>query len=108
MDDRDRVLAGHGRLLAARKLGFTDIPTVRLTALSEAQLRAYVIADNRLAENAGWDQDLLALELAYITELDLEFDLTITGFETPELDILLGVPSEAPDPTGAVDVGIGA
>src|SRR5260370_22201153 len=57
--------------------------------MTEAQKRAYVIADNGLAENAGWDRDLLALELQYLSDLDLEFDATITGFDTPEIDALI-------------------
>jgi 16S rRNA G966 N2-methylase RsmD len=66
------------------------VPTIRLEHLSDAQVRAYVIADNKLAENAGWDQELLALELQGLAALDLDFDLTVTGFETPELDLLIG------------------
>jgi 16S rRNA G966 N2-methylase RsmD len=58
--------------------------------MNEAQIRAYVIADNRLAENAGWDRELLAIELQHLYELDLDFDVTITGFEMPEIDVLFG------------------
>src|SRR5258708_39450991 len=58
--------------------------------MSEAEIRAYVIADNRLAENAGWDRELLALELQYLTDLDIDFDVTLTGFELPEIDLLIG------------------
>ena len=65
------------------------VPTIELAHMSEAQKRAYIIADNKLAENAGWDQELLAAELEYISVLDIDFDLTLTGFETPEIDILL-------------------
>ena len=65
--------------------------------MSEAEIRAYVIADNRLAENAGWDRGLLGLELQYLTELDIDFDVTLTGFELPEIDLLMLVlPSAAP------------
>ena len=66
------------------------MPTIRLEDMTEAQIRAYVIADNRLAENAGWDRELLAIELQYLCELDLDFDVTITGFEMPEIDVLFG------------------
>ena len=58
--------------------------------MSEAEIRAYVIADNRLAENAGWDRELLGLELKYLTDLDIDFDVTLTGFELPEIDLLIG------------------
>ncbi len=90
VDEDDRIIAGHGRVKAAKSIGMTDVPTVRLTDMTEAQLRAYVIADNRLAENAGWDRDLLALELQSLSELSLEIDVTLTGFDLPEIDILLG------------------
>jgi DNA modification methylase len=87
--DRDGgVVAGHGRIEAAKLLGMQEVPTVRLDQLTEAQKRAYIIADNKLAENAGWDRELLALELQYISELEVDFDLTITGFEAAEIDVL--------------------
>ncbi len=100
IDSEKVVVAGHGRLEAAELLGQTEIPTIRVDHLTPAQLRAYAIADNRLAENAGWDQELLALELTYITELDIEFNLSLTGFEVPEIDIILThgeTPEEDPD-----------
>jgi ParB-like chromosome segregation protein Spo0J len=83
------VIAGHGRIEAAKLLGIGEVPTIRLDHMTEAQKRAYVIADNRLAENAGWDRELLALELQYLSDLDLNFDATITGFDTPEIDVLI-------------------
>jgi len=83
------VIAGHGRIEAAKLLGIGEVPTIRLDHMTEAQKRAYVIADNRLAENAGWDRELLALELQYLSDLDLDFDSTITGFETAEIDVLI-------------------
>ncbi|MBI1293193.1 DNA methylase N-4 [bacterium] len=83
--DDGGIIAGHGRVLAARQLGLTEIPTVRLSHLDEAQRRAYVIADNKLALNAGWDEELLAIELKGLA--DLEFDLDLTGFSTAEIDI---------------------
>jgi DNA modification methylase len=92
--DGDRgVLAGHGRIEAAKLLGIEQVPTISLDDLSEAQKHAYILADNKLAENAGWDRELVALELAYIAELDIDFDLTLTGFETAEIDILLETPA---------------
>ena len=107
-DDDGVVIAGHGRLEAARVLGMERVPTIRLADMTEAQKRAYALADNRLAENAGWDQELLALELHYISELDIDFDLTVTGFETPEIDLFLNPPDagdsgDEPDDVPAVD-----
>jgi ParB-like chromosome segregation protein Spo0J len=63
VDDNNGVIAGHGRLEAAKMIGLSEVPTVRLSDLSEAEIRAYVIADNKLAENAGWDRNLLGLAL---------------------------------------------
>lgn len=101
VDAAGRVIAGHGRLAAAQLLGMTDVPTLRLEHMSEAQRRAYVIADNKLAENAGWDVNLLKIELQELDEID--FDLSLTGFETPELDgLLFGDESAAPDPRDAL------
>lgn len=86
--DADRgIIAGHGRVMAARKLGLAEVPTIELSHLTPAQRRAYVLADNKLAENAGWDFDLLKLELG---ELDDEgFDLSLLGFNADELTKLL-------------------
>lgn len=78
------VVAGHGRLLAARLLGLKDAPTIELDGLSKTQLKAYVLADNKLAENAGWDRELLALELGALK--DEGFDLELTGFGDLDLD----------------------
>ncbi len=90
------VIAGHGRIEAAKLLGLETVPTIALDHLSEAQRRAYVLADNKLAENAGWDNDLLALELQYLSGLEIDFDVTITGFEVGEIDILIGGLSDDP------------
>ena len=84
------VIAGHGRLEAAKQLGIERVPTIRIEDLTEAQKRAYVIADNRLAELAGWDDEMLATELQLLSTLDLDFDLDLTGFETAEIDLLIG------------------
>lgn len=83
VDGDNGIIAGHGRLLAARKLGFNDVPVIELAGLSEAQKRAYVIADNKLALNAGWDQDLLALEFGDLKGFG--FDLALTGFGEDEI-----------------------
>jgi len=88
IDDTNRVIAGHGRLLAARAIGMAEVPCVVLSHLTDAQRRAYVLADNQLAERAGWDRELLALELGALR--DEGFDLALTGFENSELERLLG------------------
>jgi len=87
IDPEGGIIAGHGRVLAARQLEMTQIPTICLSGLSETQRRAYIIADNKLALNAGWDPELLRLELG---ELKLDgFDLALTGFGELELGDLL-------------------
>ncbi|MGD0074357.1 MAG: ParB/Srx family N-terminal domain-containing protein [Candidatus Binataceae bacterium] len=91
IDTDGNVVAGHGRLEAAISLGIERVPTIRLDQMTEAEKRAYVLADNKLAENAGSDRELLAIELKYLVELDLDFDITVTGFETAEIDLLLQV-----------------
>ena len=86
--DGDRgVIAGHGRLMAARKLGLTEVPTIELSHLTPAPRRAYVLADNKLALNAGWDDDLLRLELAELR--DEGIDLGLTGFDLDDIAKLL-------------------
>jgi DNA modification methylase len=87
IDAAGGIIAGHGRVLAARQLGMAEVPCIRLGHLTEVQRRAYVIADNKLALNAGWDEDLLALELSAL-RIE-EFDLGLTGFDLGELDGLL-------------------
>jgi DNA modification methylase len=95
IDANRNVIAGHARLQAAKLLGIRRIPTIRLDHMTEAEKRAYIIADNKLAENAGWNRELLALEFKYISELDVELDLSITGFEPAEIDLSLeGLESE--------------
>lgn len=89
IDGKDRILAGHGRVEAAKLIGLGEVPTIRVGDLTPAELRAYVIADNRLAELAGWDTELLALELGELATLDLDFDVRITGFDTAEIDLLI-------------------
>ena len=88
IDGEGRIIAGHGRVEAAKLVGMTEAPTVRVDHLTEAQIRAYVIADNKLALNAGWDDGLLRIELKELS-YNLGFDVTLTGFETAELDQLL-------------------
>ena len=102
MDGENGIIAGHGRVLAARKLGMVEVPCIELAHLTPAQRRAYIIADNKLALNAGWDEELLKIELG---ELQLEgFDLSLTGFGDVELAGLLDRtqgrtdPDDVPDP----------
>ena len=89
IDGEGRIIAGHGRVEAAKLLGIEQVPTIRIEDLNEAEKRAYILADNKLAECAGWDREILAIELQALIELDLDFEVTITGFETPEIDLLL-------------------
>jgi DNA modification methylase len=104
IDEANGIIAGHGRVLAARKLKLTEVPCIRLAYLTDAQKRAYVIADNKLALNAGWDEAMLKLELADLKALD--FDLDLTGFDTDEIDALLAEkgtegltdPDDTPEP----------
>lgn len=92
VDGRNGIVAGHGRLLAAQKLGLDQVPVIEAGHLSEAQKRAYVIADNRTALDAGWDNDLLRIELSDL--LIAGFDLALTGFEQGEIDGLMEVRPE--------------
>jgi len=94
IDEHNTLIAGHGRVMAAQRIGLPVVPAIRLAHLSEAQRRAYVIADNQLALQAGWDTDILALELG---ELQADgFDLALTGFDADELAGLLLAEEEAP------------
>ncbi len=83
VDDEGGIIAGHGRVMAARKLGLSEVPCIVLGHLTETQRRAYVIADNKLALNSGWDEEMLKLELEDLESLG--FDLTLTGFDRGEL-----------------------
>jgi DNA modification methylase len=87
VDGDNGIIAGHGRLAAARKLGLAEVPVIELAHLSPAQKRAYVITDNRLALDAGWNEELLALELAELSEAG--YDLALTGFDESEIEALL-------------------
>lgn len=93
VDDALTILAGHGRVEAAKLLGLLSVPIIRLSHMGEADKRAYVLADNKLALNAGWDRELLALELQGL--IDLGFEVELTGFEPAEIDITLSLAAEA-------------
>jgi DNA modification methylase len=85
--DENEIVAGHGRVEAAKLLGMDTVPTLRLSHLGPAQRRAYVIADNKLAQNAGWDRDVLAIELQAL--IDVEFDVELTGFSLAEVELVI-------------------
>jgi DNA modification methylase len=89
IDDQGHVVMGHGRLLAAKRLKMTKVPVIELHHLSPAQIKALRIADNKLAQNAHWDERLLGESFLEIKELDLEFDLNLTGFALPEIDLAI-------------------
>src|SRR6266849_569372 len=102
ISDDDEIIAGHGRVEAAKLLAMESVPTVRLSHLDAAQRSAYVIADNKLALNAGWDRELLAIELQAL--IDLEFDVEVTGFSSAEVDLLFDEARDSsPDPEHAAD-----
>lgn len=98
IDDEHGIIAGHGRVLAAKSLGIAEIPCLRLSHLSAADKRAYILADNKLALNAGWDRELLALELQSLVEES--YDLELTGFSLGEVDLILDEAREASPETG--------
>lgn len=97
IDANNIIIASHGRKSAAKLLGIEEVPTIRLDGLTNEQIRAYVIADNKLAENAGWDREILAIEFQELLALDC-LDITVTGFEVSEIDLILdeakGTPEE--------------
>ena len=103
IDAENGIIAGHGRIMAAQKLGLKDVPCIRLDHLTETQRKAYVIADNKLALNSGWDEEMLSLELSQLKDED--FDLSLLGFDDKELDDLLAEtvegetdPDDVPEP----------
>lgn len=87
IDAADEIIAGHGRVLAAQELGLAEVPVLPVTHLTAAEKRAYIVADNRLAEKAGWDKDILAIELQAL--IDLDFEVELVGFELAEIDLVL-------------------
>jgi ParB-like chromosome segregation protein Spo0J len=107
-DGEGGIIAGHGRVMAARKLGLEEVPTISLGHLTETQRKAYVIADNKLALNAAWDEEMLAFELSDLREFD--FDLSLTGFDGEEIERALNPPEPEyempPDDFAEVDEDI--
>jgi len=98
VSDDGEIIAGHGRVEAAKLLGWKKVPTIALSHLSEAERRAYVLADNKLALNAGWDREILAIELQGL--IDIDFEVELTGFSLAEIDLVLDEAGEA-DPAGS-------
>jgi hypothetical protein len=90
IDAENGIIAGHGRIMAAQKLGLAEVPCIRLDHLTETQRKAYIIADNKLALNSGWDEAMLGLELSDLREMD--FDLNLTGFDGDAIEALLNPP----------------
>ena len=96
IDENNQIIAGHGRVAAAKLLGWQEVPTLRVEHLDETEKRAYILADNRLAEEAGWDREMLAIELQGL--IDLDFSIELTGFDIAEVDLLLDGEAEAKAP----------
>ena len=101
IDETDCIIAGHGRLMAAKRLELEEVPTIMLDGLTEAQRKAYVIADNKLALNAGWNEKMLMRELFSLD--DEKFDLSLTGFEKGELNKLLDLGDEDSAVNGEIE-----
>ncbi|KJC49489.1 DNA methylase N-4 [Bradyrhizobium sp. LTSP885] len=97
VDPAGHIIAGHGRLKAAKALGLAEVPTVTLSGLSSAQMRALRIADNKIALNAGWDLEILQQELSELASIDLDIDATLTGFSTGEIDVILAQARQVDD-----------
>ena len=95
IDNDNGIIAGHGRIMAAQKLGLDQVPCIRLGHLTETQRKAYVIADNKLALNSGWDEEMLSLELSDLREVD--FDLGLIGFDAEGIETMLNPPEPEDD-----------
>ena len=104
VDGENGIIAGHGRVLAARKLGMEEVPCIELAGLTDTQRRAYIIADNKLALNGGWDDELLALELGELNAAD--FDMALIGFDAGELSAAMGLDEELDGEAPKIDEGI--
>ena len=104
IDTKNTIIAGHGRVAAARLLGIDRVPTIRLESLSDDQIRAFMIADNRLAEKAGWDEAILAIEFQHLLTVDSKLDVTLTGFDIPEIDLILSQPLTETDQDDSFEV----
>jgi hypothetical protein len=98
IDEKNEIICGHGRLAAAQVIGLNTVPVIRLSHLSDAQKRAYRLADNKIAANGGWDAGLLCLELTELEEICGDMDISITGFDSIELDVLMNPEAKSADP----------
>jgi DNA modification methylase len=107
VDRSATIVAGHGRVAAAKLLGMKKVPTICLENLNEGQIRAYILADNKLAEKAGWDNSILAIELQHLTSIDLGFDVSLTGFEIGEIDLILKESKAEEDEEEPVEISRG-
>jgi len=107
-DEERVVIAGHGRLAAAALLGMKEVPTIMLSGLSRNEKRALAIADNRLPEKAGWNIELLAEELKVLSEIEVEFDVSLTGFDTVDIDAIIDAADGAVDPAADAVPPVGA
>jgi ParB-like chromosome segregation protein Spo0J len=101
IDADNGIIAGHGRVLAAQKLGQDKVPCIRLGHLTDTQRKAYIIADNKLALNAGWDDEMLGLELSDLREADL--DLNLTGFDAAAIEAMLNPPERDDNPDSSTE-----
>lgn len=97
VDEEGVLIAGHGRLRAAKEIGLPTVPTIELAGLSDVQKKALRLADNKIALNAGWDLEILKLELAEIGTLDVDFDMSLTGFASGEIDVVLKAANDPDD-----------
>jgi hypothetical protein len=107
LDKANRIVAGHGRLEAAKRLGLTEVPAIRLEHLSEHQAKAYMLADNKLTDRSSWDDRKVAIVLKELSEIALDFEIEATGFEPPEIDLRiqsLEPPEESADSADEFDV----
>lgn len=102
IDNENVIVAGHGRYEAAKSLNLEEVPTISLANLTNEQVRAYMLADNKLAEESGWDKNILRLEFQEFIDLGFNFDLTSTGFDIPEIDFL--IEDEKPDTRDKMDI----
>lgn len=100
IDHKNCIVAGHGRVQAAKLLGIDQVPTIRLEDLTDDQVRAYVLADNRIAQKSSWDKSILAIELQHLLTIEGDFDVTVTGFDVSEIKLILG---EANHPKAVTD-----
>jgi ParB-like chromosome segregation protein Spo0J len=96
VDEKGTIIAGHCRLEAAKEIGLKVIPVIQAKHLSKSQVRAYRLADNKLALDSDWDDDLLRVELKFLSSIEIDFDLSLTGFSGTETDLIFGADEPLP------------